>query len=224
MLVSVIIAPFDMLYLHIRAERRREALRRETQARQSAEGRVPAAGDPWIRPATPSDAARLREIYGHYVTDTAITFEYDVPTLETFRRRVENTLAKYPYLVLEADGAIQGYAYAGPFVGRAAYRRCCEVSIYLDRDARGRGYGRRLYEALEAALRDRGILNLYACIADPLAEDETLTRASERFHRRLGYEKVGEFHKCGYKFDRWYNMIWMEKLIGDHEDGRKSAE
>ena len=61
-----------------------------------------------------------------------------------------------------------------------------------------------------------GIRNLYACIGDPVEEDEYLTRSSEQFHRHLGYTKVGEFHLCGYKFGRWYNMIWMEKLIGDH--------
>lgn len=73
-----------------------------------------------------------------------------------------------------------------------------------------------LYEALEKELKDRGILNLYACIGDPLTEDEYLTKNSERFHRHMGYRKVGEFHKCGYKFNRWYNMIWMEKMIGEH--------
>ena len=89
-----------------------------------------------IRSAEPEDAARLLEIYAYYVTDTAITFEYDVPTPDEFAGRVAHTLKRYPYLILEADGAIQGYAYAGPFVGRAAYDHSSELSIYLDRDAR----------------------------------------------------------------------------------------
>ena len=169
-----------------------------------------------IRSATPDDAGRLLEIYAYYETDTAITFEYDVPSEEEFRTRIANTLAGYPYLVLEEDGIAVGYAYAGVLKNRAAYRRSCEVSIYLRRDRRRRGYGRILYEALEKALKDRGILNLYACVADPIVEDEYLTDDSERFHRRLGYTKVGEFHRCGWKFDRWYNMIWMEKIIGNH--------
>jgi phosphinothricin acetyltransferase len=60
------------------------------------------------------------------------------------------------------------------------------------------------------------VLNLYACVADPVTEDEYLTGNSERFHQHLGFNKVGEFHKCGYKFGRWYNMIWMEKIVGEH--------
>ncbi|MBQ9572428.1 MAG: GNAT family N-acetyltransferase [Acidaminococcaceae bacterium] len=78
--------------------------------------------------------------------------------------------------------------------------------------------GRMLYEALETELKKMGILNLYACIGYPETEDEYLTRNSAGFHAHLGYVKVGEFHKCGYKFGRWYNMIWMEKIIGEHED------
>ena len=78
--------------------------------------------------------------------------------------------------------------------------------------------GRRLYEALEEKLWEMGILNLYACIAYPETEDEYLTTNSADFHAHLGYTKVGEFHKCGYKFSRWYNIIWMEKIIGKHEN------
>ena len=169
-----------------------------------------------IRSAGPEDAARLSEIYAWYVENTAITFEYDAPTAEEMRRRIAHTLERYPYLVLEEEGAVRGYAYAGPLKERAAYARSCELSIYVERGFRGRGYGRMLYEALEEELGRRGILNLYACIADPVAEDETLTRNSERFHGHLGYRTVGRFHNCGYKFGRWYNMIWMEKLIGEH--------
>ena len=168
-----------------------------------------------IRSATTGDAKRLLEIYAYYVQNTAISFEYDVPSVEEFRNRIEKTLKQYPYLVLEEDGVIQGYAYAGAFVGRAAYSHCCEVTIYLDHCAKGRGYGRALYEALEQALKDRGVRNLYACIGDPIAEDEFLTRNSEQFHRHMGFSKVGTFHKCGCKFGRWYNMIWMEKTIGE---------
>ena len=176
-----------------------------------------------VRTAKPDDARRLLEIYAYYVKNTAITFEYDVPVPEKFRSRIEHTLERYPYLVLEDNGVIQGYTYAGAFVGRAAYSHSAEVSIYLDHDARGRGYGRRLYEALEQGLRDRGILNLYACIGDPVTEDEYLTRNSEQFHQHLGFTKVGTFHLCGYKFGRWYNMIWMEKIIGEHRQQLEQA-
>ncbi len=169
-----------------------------------------------IRSARNEDAERLLEIYSYYVENTAISFEYEVPSLDEFRNRMIHIREKYPYLLLEEDGVIKGYSYAGVFKARTAYDHSCEVTIYLDRDSKGRGYGRALYGALEEALRKQGILNLYACIADPIEEDEYLTKNSEHFHRHLGYTKVGEFHKCGYKFHRWYNMIWMEKIIGDH--------
>lgn len=173
-----------------------------------------------VRNAVPEDAARILEIYSYYVEHTAISFEYDVPTLAEFEARMKNTMKRYPYLVVEQDGVIQGYAYAGAFVGRAAYSWACELSIYLDRTARGSGFGRMLYEAMEGRLREMGILNLYACIGYPETEDEYLNRNSAEFHAHLGFTTVGEFHKCGCKFGRWYNMIWMEKLIGAHQSGQ----
>ena len=169
-----------------------------------------------IRKARIADADRLLEIYDYYVQNTAITFEYDTPSREEFTGRMERTMKRYPYLVAEADGRIEGYTYAGVFKDRAAYERSCETTIYVARDARKRGLGRMLYESLEAELKAGGILNLYACIAYPEIEDEYLTRNSAGFHEHLGYTKVGEFHRCGYKFGRWYNMIWMEKMIGEH--------
>lgn len=169
-----------------------------------------------IRYAAPEDAGRLLEIYAWYVIHTAITFEYDVPSEAEFRSRITETLKGYPWLVLEDEGNILGYAYAGVFKARAAYSRSCEVTIYLDRASAGRGFGRLLYEALEKELKARGFLNLYACVGVPIAEDEYLTENSRQFHAHLGYETVGRFHQCGYKFNRWYDMVWMEKMIGKH--------
>lgn len=169
-----------------------------------------------IRFAAAEDAERLLTIYAYYVEETAITFDYVVPSLAEFRSKMEHTLQQYPFLVLADEEDVQGYAYAGPFVGRAAYDHSCEVTIYLDHSSQKKGYGRLLYEALEAELKQRGFLNLYACIGDPIEEDAYLTRNSEQFHQHLGFTKVGEFHQCGYKFGRWYNMIWMEKMIGEH--------
>lgn len=169
-----------------------------------------------IRSALPDDAGRILEIYSYYIENTAITFEIDVPSPDELKKRITKTLARYPYLVLEEDGRIEGYTYAGVFYDRAAYDHSCEVTIYLDRNSHGKGYGRLLYGELEKELKARGIINLYACIADPVVEDEHLTSNSEQFHAHLGYVKNGEFHKCGYKFGRWYNMIYMEKIIGEH--------
>lgn len=169
-----------------------------------------------IRDATPDDAEKLLAIYAWYVQKTAITFEYEVPSPAEFRGRIERTLARYPYLVAEENGAARGYAYAGPISERPAYQWSCELSVYLDRDARGRGLGRRLYAALEDRLSGMGVQNLYACVAYPRVEDRYLTRNSAEFHAHLGFVTVGTFHQCGSKFGRWYDMIWMEKLIGGH--------
>ena len=173
-----------------------------------------------IRAAEMEDAERILDIYSYYVKNTAITFEYEVPSLTEFQNRMKNTMKKYPYLVIEKDGKIAGYAYAGAFKGRAAYDWSCELTIYLDRAAQKCGLGRQLYEALENELHNMGILNLYACIGYPVKEDVYLNRNSAEFHAHLGFSKVGEFNKCGYKFGRWYNMIWMEKMIGDHMDSQ----
>ncbi len=169
-----------------------------------------------IRSATPEDAADILSIYSYYVEKTAITFELEVPSLSEFQARIAKTLAKYPYLAAIRDGHIVGYAYAGTFKNRGAYDHSVELTIYLSPDERGHGTGRKLYTVLEKALSSMGIINLYACIGDPIIEDEYLTHNSENFHAHLGFTKVGTFHKCGRKFDRWYNMIWMEKIIGQH--------
>lgn len=176
-----------------------------------------------IRDAKPEDAGRLLEIYAYYVENTAITFEYDTPSLKEFQQRIENTQKCYPYIVIETDGKVCGYAYAGAFIRRAAYDWSCETTIYLDHSIQKHGMGRQLYEALENRLQKMGILNLYACIGYPVVEDEYLTRNSADFHEHLGFVTVGEFHKCGYKFGRWYNMIWMEKIIGKHQSSQQAT-
>ncbi len=170
-----------------------------------------------VRLAAEADAEELLTIYAPYVEDTAVSFEYEVPALEEFRGRVRRTLERFPYFAAEDGGKIVGYVYASPFKERAAYDWSVETSIYVRRDSRRRGVGRRLYEALEAALLAQGVLNLNACIAWPPAEDDPyLNRDSVAFHERMGYAMVGRFHQCASKFGRWYDMVWMEKSIGAH--------
>lgn len=170
-----------------------------------------------IRTATISDAPAILDIYGYYVANTAISMEYDVPSLAEFEKRIENTLGNYPYLVAEQNGKIIGYAYAGKFHPRAAFYRSAEVSIYIDKEAVKCGLGRRLYEEIEAKLAEQGILNVYASIAYTDEEDEYLTNNSTQFHEHMGYKKVAQFNNCCIKFNRWYHLIWMEKIIGEHK-------
>lgn len=194
-----------------------------------------------IRTATPDDAAAILAIYRPYVENTAITFEYEVPPLGLFRARIVHTLQKFPYLVAEerekgtklnennGTGRILGYAYASPFKDRAAYQWAVETSIYVDSSLRHGGIGSALHQALEDALHRQGILNLNTCIAYPptpldkpvgteCAEEaacDFLPSDSVAFHLRMGYTPVAHFHRCGKKHNRWYDMIWMEKLIGE---------
>lgn len=169
-----------------------------------------------IRYATVADAEKLLEIYSHYVLNTAISFEYAVPTVNEFRERINTTLSKYPYLVLEENGEILGYSYAGPFKTREAYKYSVENTIYLKKGLQKKGYGRILLEALEKELSDKGFTNANACIAYTENDDEYLNKNSMEFHAHMGYRLVGTFHKCAYKFGRWYDMIWMEKFVGEH--------
>ena len=171
-----------------------------------------------IQVAQIADAKKLLAIYAPYVRETAITFEYEVPSPEEFRERIAHTLEKYPYLVAEHDGKIVGYAYVSPFKERAAYAWAVETSIYVDQNCKRMGIGKKLHSALEHCLKEMGILNMEACIGYPEEDDEYLTKNSAQFHEHLGYRMIGEFEKCGYKFHRWYNMIWMEKIIGIHEE------
>lgn len=170
-----------------------------------------------IRRASEEDAQAILDVYAPYIKNTAITFEYEVPSLEEFRERIRSTLKKYPYLVAEKEGEILGYAYTGAFVGRAACDWSVETSIYLKETGTKMGVGRMLYNAIEKISKAQNIVNLNACIAVPDTEDEHLNFNSAQFHAHLGYQFVGKFHKCGYKFGNWYNLIWMEKTIGEHK-------
>jgi len=159
-----------------------------------------------IRLARPSDAATLLAIYAPYVENTAITFEYEVPTIEDFANRIEKTLEKYPYLVAEEDGLILGYAYASTYYARAAYDWAVELSVYASQDARGKGVGSKLYDELEDLLDQMGYVHFLACISQP-------NEASLALHRKRGYQQVAHFPKIGYKFNRWHDIVWLQKSL-----------
>ncbi len=163
-----------------------------------------------IRLAEEKDMNRARDIYAYYVENTAVSFEYEAPSLEEFTNRFHTIRKKYPYIVAEVDGEVIGYAYAASLKGRAAYDWCVETTVYLDKEKCGGGVGRALYEALERYLAKQNITNLYACIVYPYP-------MSVLFHEKMGYKQNGLFTKCGYKFNQWYDMVWMEKMLGEHK-------
>ncbi len=166
-----------------------------------------------VRAVRSSDAGRLAEIYSYYVLNTAVSFEYAAPTADEFMKRIKHITEKYPYLVCEKDGQIVGYAYASAYSTREAYSWTVSTSIYLDKDLRREGIGSLLYASLEEELKKQGIINLLAGVAYSEKEDEFLSHDSYLFHMREGYEKAAHLKAVGKKFDRWYDLLWMQKKI-----------
>lgn len=162
-----------------------------------------------VRFAEEKDAADLLKIYNQYI-DTTITFEYVLPSEEEFQRRIRETKRAYPYLVCETDGQIIGYAYAHRSMERAAYQWNAELSVYLDRDVRGEGIGRHMYDILIALLKEQGVKNVYAYVTSP-------NPRSEAFHREMGFSKLGTYHSSGYKCGRWCDVLLFEKQITPYE-------
>jgi len=174
-----------------------------------------------IRFAKPEDAKELLKIYAYYVTDTAISFETEVPSEEEFKLRIEEVLKSYPFIVACKDDEILGYAYLHSFVGRKAYELSAETTIYLNPDKKKMGIGKKLYSVLEDIAKAQNITNLYSCIGYVDKEDEYLNNNSVQFHEHIGFRMVGKFENCGHKFGRWYHMVWMEKIIGEHGEIRE---
>lgn len=163
-----------------------------------------------IRLARKEDLEQIRNIYAPYVTDTAVSFEYEVPTPEEFEQRFSGITAQFPWLVWEENGEILGYAYGSAPFERAAYQWCAESSIYLASHARGRGIGRKLQTALEEILKRQGYRILYALITSE-------NQASLDFHRAVGFSDCAVFENCGYKFGRLHSVIWLKKELNPVE-------
>lgn len=161
-----------------------------------------------LRIARREDVSAMLAIYTPYVLHSTATFEYDPPDLTEFYRRFDTYTRQFPWLVWEENGEIGGYAYASPPYSRPAYGWCAEPTVYLKPETKGRGVGRKLYQALEAILKAQGYQLMYALVCE---ENE----ASFRFHQSLGYEKRAFFPNCGYKFGRWMGLFWMEKRLSE---------
>lgn len=161
-----------------------------------------------VRQATVRDVPRILEIYAPYIKNTAISFEYVVPTVEEFTQRFLKITAQFPWLVWEENGVVLGYAYGSLPFERAAYQWSAAASIYLCPEACGKGIGRKLYAALEELLQKQGYRKVYAIIT-------TANEDSVAFHRAVGYRHVATLPDCGFKFGNWYGTIWMEKELNN---------
>ena len=165
---------------------------------------------PTIRRSRDADLPAITAIYAHHVETGTASFETAAPDEAEMRRR-RNVLVekRYPYLVAELDGDVCGYAYAGPYRTRPAYRHSVEDSVYVRASTRRRGIGRALLHALIRACTDRGFRQMVAIIGD------SAQVASVGLHRAAGFEMVGTLRNVGYKHDRWLDTVFMQLALGE---------
>jgi phosphinothricin acetyltransferase len=159
-----------------------------------------------IRFASTADAAAMLEIYAPFETDTAISFEIEIPTLADFTRRIRTVTEKYPWLVGTIGSEVVGYAYGCSHRSRVAYRFSVESSVYLATKYHGHGLGTELYQRLFEELKNGGFKNAYAGITLP-------NESSVKLHTRFGFCEIGVFPEIGFKFDQWHDVAWFHKPL-----------
>jgi phosphinothricin acetyltransferase len=159
-----------------------------------------------IRPATPADALAICGIYNHYVATTVISFEEAPVAIDEMAKRIADLSPTHPWYVAEEDGIVAGYAYAGPWRTRAAYRFAVESTVYVASERGGRGLGAKLYDVLLRDLADRGFHCVMGGIALP-------NPASVALHEKLGFVKVAHFREIGWKFGRRIDVGYWQRML-----------
>ncbi len=159
-----------------------------------------------IRLANEGDAAEIAAIYAPYVRNTPISFETVPPSPAEIAERIVNTLPRWPWLVHESEGAVAGYAYAGPFAQRVCYRWSVTTTVYVRDDQARRGLGRGLYRALLSLLAEQGFRSAYAGITLP-------NENSMGLHKAMGFEPVGVYRDAGHKLGRWHDVAWFQRAL-----------
>ena len=166
-----------------------------------------------IRPSTDADLPAITAIYAHHVLTGTGTFEVDPPSLDDMRARRADVLSKgLPWLVAVDDGNVIGYAYCNWFKPRPAYRFSAEDSIYLSPEAAGKGVGRTLLAELMAQAQQAGVRKLIAVIGD------SANAGSIAVHASAGFQPVGVLKSCGWKFDKWLDVVLMDKFLGEADE------
>jgi len=168
-----------------------------------------------LRLAKPRDAEQIASIYAPYVLETAITFDYYVPTISEFEERIRHYSEMYPWLVVEQDGIILGYAYGSMHRTKTAYQWSPESTIYVDKNRHGKRLGRILYQTLFSLLKMQGYVNVYAGVTVP-------NEKSEGLHTSLGFERIGDFKNVGYKQGKWHDVRWLVLHLTEHVDNPAS--
>ncbi len=165
---------------------------------------------PVVRDSTDADLLAIHAIYAHYVRHGLASFEETAPDVgEMERRRAALLAGNYPYIVAEADGAVAGYAYAGPYRPRPAYLDTVEITVYVAPEATGRGVGRALLSALIERVTALGYRQMIAVIGDSANEP------SIRLHQALGFRRAATLTSVGYKLGRWVDSVILQRPLGD---------
>lgn len=159
-----------------------------------------------IRNVQIEDAKEIANIYNYYILNTNVTFEVESLEVKEMEKRIVEKTKTNPWIVYEEDSKIVGYAYAGEWKSRAAYRFAKEISIYLDINARGQGVGTKLMKELLEKCKDQDIHTLMAIITIP--NDTSLA-----LHKRFGFEKAGYFKEVGFKSEKWLDVIYLQLLM-----------
>ncbi len=159
-----------------------------------------------IRSVEPNDYTSIAKIYKHYILTSIATFEEEVISEGEMQKRILAKTKTYPWFVYEDDNQILGYAYAGTWNPRAAYKQTAEVSIYLSETAVGKGVGSKLYRALIDLLKEQGYHTLIGGISLP-------NEASVNLHEKFGFEKVAHFKSVGYKFNKWIDVGYWQLML-----------
>lgn len=161
-----------------------------------------------IRDVTLDDAERILEIYAPHVVASAVSFELELPDINSFKERIRAYTSKYPWFVAIENDVIVGYAYASAYRERKAYQYCVETSVYVAEEAQQRGVAKKLYDTLFDALKKAGFTQAFAVITQP-------NEKSVAFHSAQGFESFALFEKVGFKFDQWHDVLWMRRFIQD---------
>ena len=164
-----------------------------------------------IRLATEKDAAATLAVYAPYVTETAVTFDYEVPSETQFAEKIQHIIADFPWLVCEINGEIIGYVYASKHREKTAYQWSAESTVYLSSNYHRKGIAKILYETLFALLKLQGYVNVYAGVTLP-------NEKSEGFHLAQGFEVIGNFTKIGYKLGKWRDVRWYQLHLNAHAE------
>ena len=159
-----------------------------------------------VRPIKLEDAVQITDIYNHYIINTVVTFEKTPISVDDMKMRIDQVILKYPWLVIEEENIIQGYAYATDWKPRGAYRHSVECTVYLRNGQSGKGYGSQLYGKLLEVLSQLHVHAVMGGIALP-------NEGSIALHEKFGFEKVAHFKEVGFKFEKWVDVAYWQKLL-----------